>query len=135
QSVRLVKRPGLGFALLFAVAVAMVAHSLRYDSELATGFAYLLAFVTVAISEIPMGGLVASALLAASLAVIMRARKWFVVEPLAIVATYTVHWMWLNQVYERIGGHKPFPEFAASVALLSAYWAIYLVSYFLREAK
>jgi len=101
-SVRLVESPGLGFALLFAVAVAMVAHSLRYDSELATGFAYLLAFVTVAISEIPMGGLVASALLAASLVVILRQRRWFVVEPLAIVATYAVHWMWLDQVYERM---------------------------------
>jgi hypothetical protein len=135
QSVRLVESPGLGFALLFAVAVAMVAHSLRYDSELATGFAYLLAFVTVAISEIPMGGLVASALLAASLVVILRQRRWFVVEPLAIVATYAVHWMWLDQVYERMGGYRPFPEFPTSLALLTAYWSIYLASYFLREDK
>ncbi len=133
--VRLVNSSALGFALLFAVAVAMVVHSLKYNSEVTTGFAYLLAFATVAVSEIQMGGLVASALLAASLVVTLRARKWFAVEPLAIVATYAVHWMWLHQVYERIGGHKPFPEFAASVALLSAYWAIYLVSYFLREEK
>ena len=129
------KVPGLGFALLFAVAVAMVAHSLRYDSELATGFAYLLAFVTVAISEIPLGGLVASALLAASLVVILRGRRWFVVEPLAIVATYAVHWMWLDQVYEKMGGYRPFPEFSASLALLTVYWAIYLTSYFLKKTK
>ncbi|MFY9732982.1 MAG: DUF2339 domain-containing protein [Candidatus Acidiferrales bacterium] len=135
QSVRLVESAGLGFALLFAVAVAMVAHSLRYDSELATGFAYLLAFVTVAISEIPMGGLVASALLAASLVVILRGRRWFVVEPLAIIATYAVHWMWLDQVYEKMGAYRPFPEFPMSLALLTAYWAIYLTSYFLREDK
>jgi uncharacterized membrane protein len=134
-AVRLVASPELGFALLFVVAVAMVAHSLRYHSEITTGFAFLLAFATVAASEIPMGGLVASALLAASLAVILRARNWYVVEPLAIIATYAVHWMWLNQVYERIGGRKPFPEFAGSVTVLSAYWAIYLVSYFLREGK
>ncbi len=134
-AVRLVTSAGLGFALLFAVAVAMVAHSLRYRSEITTGFAYLLAFASVAISEIPTGALIATALLAASLIVILRARRWFIVEPLAIIATYAVHWMWLNQVYERIGGHKPFPEFAASVALLSIYWAIYLVSYFLRDAR
>lgn len=109
-AVRLVNSAGLGFALLFAVAVAMVAHSLRYRSEITTGFAYLLAFATVAVSEIPTGALVASALLAASLAVILRARRWFIVEPLAIIATYAVHWMWLNQIYERIGGHKPFPN-------------------------
>ena len=134
-AVRLVTSAGVGFALLFAVAVAMVAHSLRYQSEITTGFAFLLAFATVAASEIPMGGLVASAVLAAALAVILRARNWYVVEPLAIVATYAVHWMWLSQVYERIGGRKPFPEFAASVTLLSVYWVIYVVSYFLREAK
>ena len=39
----------------------------------------------------PVGGLVTSALLAASLVVILRVRRWFVVEPLAIVATYAVH--------------------------------------------
>jgi Predicted membrane protein (DUF2339) len=134
-AVRLVASAGWGFALLFAVAVAMVAHSLRYHSEITTGFAFLLAFATVAASEIPMGGLVASALLAAALVVILRARNWYAVEPLAIIATYAVHWMWLTQVYERIGGRKPFPEFAASVTLLTAYWAIYVLSYFLREAK
>lgn len=134
-AVQLVTSASLGFGLLFMVALAMVAHSLRYNSEVTTGFAFLLTFASVAVSEIPMGGLVASALLAASLAVILRQRRWFAVEPLAIIATYAVHWMWLNQVYERIGGHKPFPEFKASVALVSAYWVIYLVSYFLRQER
>ena len=133
-SVRIVQSASLGFALLFIVAVAMVLHSLRYHSQITTGFAYLLAFITIAVSEIPMGALVASALLAASLAYVLRVRKWFAIEPLAIIATYIVHWMWLNQIYEKTGGYKIFPQFKASVALLTAYWAIYLVSYFLREA-
>jgi uncharacterized membrane protein len=133
-AVRLVQSASLGFTLLFIVAVAMVLHSLRYHSEITTGFAYILAFVTIGVSEIPMGALVASALLAASLAYVLRARKWFGIEPLAIIATYAVHWMWLNQIYERTGGYKIFPQFGTSVALLTAYWAIYLVSYFLREA-
>jgi hypothetical protein len=133
-SVRIVQSATLGFTLLFIVAVAMVLHSLRYHSQITTGFAYLLAFVTIAVSEIPMGALVASALLAASLAYVLRVRKWFAIEPLAIIATYIVHWMWLNQIYEKTGGYKIFPQFNASVALLTAYWAIYLISYFLREA-
>lgn len=132
-AVRIVESSALGFALLFVVAVAMVAHSLRYHSQVTTGFAYLLAFVSVGVGQIPIGGLVATALLAASLAVILRARQWYALEPFAIVATYLLHWMWLNQIYERIGGHKPFPEFTASVALLTAYWVVYLVSYFLRN--
>jgi len=133
-AVRIVESASLGFTLLFIVAVAMVLHSLRYHSEITTGFAYLLAFVTIAVSEIPMGALVASALLAASLAYVLRARRWFAIEPLAIIATYVVHWMWLNQIYERTGGYKFYPQFKASVELLTAYWAIYLASYFLREA-
>jgi uncharacterized membrane protein len=133
-AVRLVQSASMGFALLFIVAVAMVLHSLRYHSQITTGFAYILAFVTIAVSEIPVGALVASALLAASLAYVLRARKWFAIEPLAIIATYVVHWMWLNQVYKRTGGYKIFPQFKPSVVLLTAYWAIYLVSYFLREA-
>ena len=133
-AVRIVESASLGFTLLFIVAVVMVLHSLRYHSEITTGFAYLLAFVTIAVSEIPMGALIASTLLAASLAYVLRVRKWFAIEPLAILATYVVHWIWLNQIYARTGGYKIFPQFKASVALLTTYWAIYLVSYFLREA-
>ena len=56
-SVRLVESPAIGFMFLFIVAAAMVAHSLRYHSEITTGFAYLLAFATIGISEIPLGAL------------------------------------------------------------------------------
>jgi uncharacterized membrane protein len=134
-AVRLVESPELGFSLLFTVGVAMVAHSLRYHSEVTTGFAYLLAFGSLAVSEIPTGALFASALLAASLVIVLRVRHWFIVEPFAIGVTYLVHWMWLNQIYERLGVHKLFPQFPTSVALLSFYWVIYLASYFLREER
>ena len=131
-SVRLVDDPFVGFALLFAVAAAMVAHSLRYHSEVTTGFAFLLAYLSVAVSIIPFGALIASALLSAALVVILRQRRWYAIEPFAIIATYIVHWVWLTQIYERLGGHKPFPEFQASAAILSIYWIIFIASYFLR---
>ncbi len=134
-AVRLIESPELGFALLFAVAVAMVVHSLKYDSELATGFAYLLAFTAVAVSEIPLGALFASAILAASLVYVLKVRRWFIVEPLAIVATYFVHWLWLSQMFDRMGGPRPFPEFPYSSGLVTAYWVIYIVSYFLRKPE
>ncbi len=131
-SVRLIDDPFIGFALLFAVAAAMVAHSLRYHSEVTTGFAFLLAYLSVAVSIIPFGALIASALLSAALVVILRQRRWYAIEPFAIIAAYIVHWVWLTQIYERLGGHKPFPEFEASAALLSIYWIIFIASYFLR---
>ena len=131
-SVRLVDDPFIGFALLFAVAAAMVAHSLRYHSEVTTGFAFLLAYLSVAVSIIPFGALIASALLSAALVVILRQRRWYAIEPFAIIAAYIVHWVWLTQIYERQGGHKPFPEFTASAAILTIYWIIFIASYFQR---
>jgi hypothetical protein len=131
-SVRLVDDPFVGFALLFAVAAAMVAHSLRYHSEVTTGFAFLLAYLSVAVSIIPFGALIASALLGAALVVILRQRRWYAIEPFAIIAAYIVHWVWLTQIYERLGGHKPFPEFLASAAILTVYWIIFIASYFAR---
>ncbi len=131
-SVRLIEDPFVGFALLFVVAAAMVAHSLRYHSEVTTGFAFLLAYLSVAVSIIPFGALIASALLCAALVVILRQRRWYAIEPFAILATYIVHWIWLTQIYQRLGGHKPFPEFTLSAALLTIYWLIFIASYFLR---
>ena len=135
SSVRLVTSPQLGFALLFAVGFAMVGHSLYYHSEVTTAFAYMLAFASVAVSEISIGALFASALLATSLVLVLRARRWFNVEPFAIVATYLVHWMWLQQVYAQIGGPKSFAELPVSVTLSSCYWIVYMVSYFLRDER
>ncbi len=146
REVRVVESPMLGFLLLFLVAVAMVAHSLRYHSQIVTGLAYMLAFTSVLVSWLDVSGvgvtgkptagtLVASALLAASLVVVLSRRKWYGLEPLAIVVTYAVHWVWLDRMFDWIGAHKPFPEFAASAALLTVYWAIFAVSHFLRGER
>ncbi len=133
RAVRLIENPSLGFLLLFIVAAAMVFHSLRFHSELTTGFAYLLAFASVAVSRMSLGTLAASAILAASLAIVLWRRRWYNIEPLAIAATYGVHYLWLRQVFHALGGRKPFPEFGPSAVLLSVYWAVWMVSYFLRE--
>jgi len=135
EELRVVKSPVAGFALLFVVAAAMVAHSLRYDSQVVTGFAYMLAFASVAVSRITVGTMVASAVLAASLVVVLARRRWYELEIPAIVATYGVHWYWIWQIFEEIGGHKKFAEFPASAALLTVYWAIFTVSHFLRDDK
>jgi hypothetical protein len=132
-AVRVVESAALGFALLFAVTALMVEHSLRYNSQVATGFAYLLGFAGVAVSRITVGTLGASVVLAASLVVVLWRRRWYAIEPPAVLATYAVHWIWLQQIFDALGGHKPFPELRASVALLTLYWLVWMVSYFLRD--
>jgi len=143
REVRVVESPLLGFLLLFLVAVAMVAHSLRFRSQIVTGLAYMLAYTSVLVSWLDVGAvgvtgrptagtLVASALLAASLVVVLSRRKWYGLEPLAIVVTYAVHWVWLNRIFAWIGAHRLFSEFGFSVTLLTVYWVIFAVSHFLR---
>jgi hypothetical protein len=56
--------------LMLAVAAAMVAHTLRYRSQVVTGLAFLLAFLTVTISHSNVYSLSAGAVLAAGMVVI-----------------------------------------------------------------
>lgn len=124
----------LDFVLLLIVAAAMVAHTLRYDSRVVTGLAFLLAFSTINISHAPPSSLLASAILAVALVVIVGRRRWFDLEVLAIAAVYVNHFLWLRPIIEPMEGHRhPFPEFIPSVALLIFYWFVFRVSYVLRD--
>ena len=120
--------------LMFIVATAMVAHTLRYRSQTVTGLAFLLAFLTVTISHSNVYSLSAGALLAASLVVIVGRRQWYELELFGIVASYLNHYLWLRPIIEPMHGKRhPFPEFAASAGILVLYWLIFRVSYVFRR--
>jgi hypothetical protein len=74
--------------LLLAVAVGMIAHSLRYGSEALTGVAYFIAFVTLGISEVTAFSVVAIVPLAASLLYIARRNTWTAFARFGAIATY-----------------------------------------------
>ena len=120
--------------LMLAVAVAMVAHTLRYRSQVVTALAFLLAFLTISISHSDVYSLSAGAVLAAGLVVIVGRMQWFEMEVMGIVASYLNHYLWLRHIIEPMHGKRhPFPEFAASAGILSLYWVIYRVSYVWRK--
>ena len=122
--------------LLFVVAAAMVGHTLRYNSQVVTGLAFLLAFTTVAISQNTVYCLAAGAILAIGLVAIVHRRNWFELEVFGLVASYLNHFIWLRTVIEPMGAHKHmFAEFVPSVALLCMYWAIYRWSYVARRIQ
>ena len=122
--------------LLFIVAAAMVAHTLRYDSQVVTGLAFLLAFTTVAISQNTVYCLAAGAILAIGLVAIVHRRRWFELEVFGLAASYINHFIWLRTVIAPMGAHKHmFPEFVSSAVLLCMYWAIYRWSYVAREIR
>jgi hypothetical protein len=134
QAARIISSQAVDLILLLMVAAAMVAHTLRYHSQVVTGLALLLAFTTVTISHVNVYSLVASAILAAALVVIVQRRCWFELEVFGILATYLNHWFWLRPIIEPMGKHHhPFAEFPASTGLLVFYWAIFRSSYVRRR--
>jgi uncharacterized membrane protein len=122
--------------LMLAVAAAMVLHTLRYRSQVVTGLAFLLAYLTVAISHSNVYSLSAGTVLAAGLVVIVLRMQWFELEVFGIVASYLNHYLWLRPIIEPMQGkHHPFPEFAASAGILMSYWLIFRLSYVLRRPE
>ncbi len=120
--------------LMLVVAAAMVAHTLRYRSQVVTGLAFLLAFSTLTISQVTVYSLTGGAILALGLVVIVGRMQWFELEIFGILAAYGNHWWWLRRIIEPMGDHKhPFPEFPVSAGILLFYWAIFRVSYILRK--
>lgn len=120
--------------LMLGVAVAMVAHTLRYRSQVVTGLAFLPAFLTVTISHSNVYSLSAGIVLAAGLVVIVGRMQWFELEVFGILASYLNHYLWLRPIIEPMHGSRhPFPEFAASAAILSLYWLIFRLSYVFRR--
>jgi uncharacterized membrane protein len=124
--------------LMLAVASGMVAHSLRYHSQTVTTLAFLLALLTVGISDVTLFSLLAGALLTAALATIVYRERWFLLGLVGLIGVYVNHAIWLYRVlpgggiaYLRAHGHA-FPEFVPSAALLLGYWLVFRIVYVFR---
>jgi hypothetical protein len=116
--------------LMAAVALGMVWHSLRYQSQVVTGLAFLLAFSTVTISQVTAFSLVANALLACGLVYVTRREHWAELELAGLVAVYCNHFLWLHRTLQSHGGPgHAFPEFFASAGLLLLDWFIFRIAY------
>jgi hypothetical protein len=121
--------------LMLIVAVAMVAHTLRYRSQLVTGLAFLLAFSTVALSQDSVYALVAGVILAIGIVSIALRMTWFEVEVFGILASYANHFYWLYKLYpDGFAGHT-FPQFWPSSIILILYWAVFRISYVVRKIQ
>ena len=126
----------LDLILMLAVALAMVAHTLRYRSQLVTGLSFLLAYSTVALSHDDVYSLSSGVILAFGLVCIVIKMGWFELEIFGILSSYLNHLYWLYRLLGAEGaqGHA-FPEYRASTALLLFYWVIFRVSYVVRKPK
>ncbi|MGE5327550.1 MAG: DUF2339 domain-containing protein [Deltaproteobacteria bacterium] len=133
---RVIQSESADFFLMFLVGVGMVAHTLRYRSQVVTGLAFLLAFSTINISHGTVSGLWAGVILCAGLAWIAVRRSWFELEIFGLLAAYVNHYYWLRPIVEPMAGHHhAFPEATASTILLIAYWLIFRGSYIVRKVE
>jgi uncharacterized membrane protein len=130
NSMQVIHSQTLDLILMLAVATAMVAHSLRYRSQVVTSLAFLLAFVTVGLSQVTLFSLVAGAILAVGLIAVAYRMCWFELALAGLVGVYLNHFLWLHRVLPNgaVPGH-PFPTFLPSAALLIIYWLLFRLFY------
>jgi hypothetical protein len=128
-SFRILPSDWTDLAALLVVAGIMVWHTLKYNSQIVTGLAFLLGFTAVTINPDPPFNLLAGAILVAGMTAIVLRYQWFELEVVGILASYANHFYWLYNVYEHQGGRSIFPHHGASVALAIAYWTIFRISY------
>ena len=135
-AMKVLQSQALDLALMLLVATAMVIHSLRYRSQVVTSLAFLLAFITVGISEVTLFSLVAGALLAAGLIYITAREYWYELGLCGLVGVYLNHFLWLHRVLPNGAspGH-PFAQFIPSAALLLLYWLLFRLVYVLRAPR
>lgn len=125
----------LNCALLLAVAIAMVLHTLRYQSQLVTGLAFLLAFSTVALGQDTVYALSSGVILALAIVVICLRMRWYQLEIFGILASFANHFYWLYKLYPSgVAGHA-FPEFWPSCLILVLYWLTFRISYIARGVR
>ncbi|HEY2325203.1 MAG TPA: DUF2339 domain-containing protein, partial [Thermoanaerobaculia bacterium] len=131
---RVIQSPLAGFAVMLAVVVAMVMHTLRFKSQVVTGLAFSIAFTTVALNRVDVYSLTANVALAIGFTLVVLRMRWYRLEILGIFAAYINHFIWLIPIISPMGGHvRPFPQFYASAAILLLYWAVFRISYVIRE--
>jgi len=126
----------LDLVLMLVVALAMVAHTLHYNSQVVTGLAFLLAYLTIFVSRVSVYSLAAGVVLALGMAIIAVRKSWFELEVFGILASYFNHFFWLRTIIEPMGDQRQqFPEFLPSAAILVSYWLIYRASYLARRVE
>jgi len=108
----------LAVALLSLVAAGMIAHSLRYKSQVVTSLAFIVAYTTLALSPLSGFALAASVPLAVAMLVVAQYFGWSSIAVLGIAATYGT-FVIRSEVFPGTGIDR---ESVLPYATLGSYW-------------
>src|SRR6185503_6804180 len=111
-------------ALLLSVAAGMIAHSLRYRSQVVTSLAFVVAYSTLALSPLSGFSLAASVPLAMAVLVVSQRLGWPAFSVLGIAATYGV-FILRSQVFP---GGAMAPSSTLPYATLATYWLTFEIA-------
>jgi hypothetical protein len=125
----------LNGVLLLGVAVCLAVHTLRYQSQLVTGLAFLLAFSTVALTQDTVYALSAGVILALGVVVVSLKMGWYELEVFGILASFGNHFYWLNKLHPSAMAGHVFPQFWPSTIILILYWGVFRISYVVRRVR
>jgi hypothetical protein len=134
-AVLLVSSNALDLMLLLAVIGVMVWHTLKYNSQLVTGAAFLLGFAAITLNPDPPYHLIAGALLVGGMTVIVQRYRWWELEVFGILASYLNHFYWLFSIFGFEATRPHFEHGTTSVLLMAAYWALFRGSYVWRKVS
>jgi len=132
DATKLITSVTLDYVLMLGVAITMVWHTLRFRSQLVTGLAYVLAFLTIGLNHGQVAfvnGLGAGLLLAGGLTFIVVRYQWYELEVFGILASYVNYFLWVNPYVEE---HLPYPAMLGAAGLV-LYWLVFRVSYVWRK--
>ncbi|HVN63377.1 MAG TPA: DUF2339 domain-containing protein [Candidatus Binataceae bacterium] len=119
QSARIVHSPSVATMLICIVAAGMIAHSIRYRSEVVTGLAYFVGFFTLVLGPMTEFVLVASVPLVASMLYLSRRYRWESLAVSGLVFTYLSYvWSFPSSVPSRA-------FFVGGQIALAGYWMMF----------
>lgn len=124
SAVQLVKNPFLGLVLLLGISIANIVHIYKYRSQVATGFSYLLMFITLMITPISLYSVVASLLVAVSLLFFMYKMQWNAFALYGMVMSYLCYMAFLA----RTPGIITDLHFFMVFGFLALYWIIFVIA-------
>jgi uncharacterized membrane protein len=125
DAARVIESPLAGAILLTIVAAGMIAHSLRYRSQVVTGLAYFAAFAALAITPVAAFSAVALVPLGISLLVIAWRFEWFGMALFGLIATY-------GTCATKDAGTA---TVAQTQAIVGTYWLLFEIFDILRAAR
>ncbi len=131
--VRLIESPILAMVFLISVSLLTVLDIYRYKSQTATGFSYLLIFITLMISPVSVFTMLAAVPVALSLIFFMKKMKWLEFGLYGMFMTYVTYMGWFR--ITGLSGRTPLTHelFVSAVMFLVLYWAIFVFAAFFSD--